>query len=72
MRGHGDLWVTELILTYAGRRPTHAVDIMEWRDGKVAHETIYFGEPWERPAWRARWVQPIERTAEQSRNGAMK
>jgi hypothetical protein len=53
MRGHGNLWVTELILTYACRRPTHAVNIMEWRDGKVAHETIYFGEPWERPAWRA-------------------
>ncbi|MGH2617338.1 MAG: nuclear transport factor 2 family protein [Thermomicrobiales bacterium] len=63
MRGRDDLWVTELILTYDGARPTHAVNIMEFRDGKVAHETIYFGEPWEAPAWRAQWVKPIERPA---------
>ena len=59
MRGGGDLWVTELLLTYDGQRPTHAVNIMEFRDGKVAHETIYFGEPWEAPAWRSQWAEAI-------------
>jgi hypothetical protein len=59
LRGSGDLWVTEVIVTYDGATPTHAVNIMEFRDGKVARETIYFGEPWEPPAWRAPWVEPI-------------
>ena len=30
-----------------------AVGIMEFRDGEVIRERIYFGEPWEPPAWRA-------------------
>src|SRR5215203_1600275 len=56
IRGGGDLWVIEQILTYDGANPTHAVNIMEFRDGKVTHETIYFGEPWKPPTWRAQWV----------------
>lgn len=63
MRGSGDLWVTELLLTYDEAKPTHAVNIMEFRGGKVVHETIYFGEPWEAPAWRAEWTEPLEPTA---------
>jgi hypothetical protein len=59
MRGSGDLWVTEVIVTYDGAKPTHAVNVMEFRDGRVARETIYFGEPWEPPAWRAPWVEPM-------------
>jgi hypothetical protein len=59
MRGAGELWVTEVIVTYNGAKPTYAVNIMEFRDGKVARETIYFGEPWEPPAWRAPWVERI-------------
>jgi hypothetical protein len=57
MRHHGDLWVTELVLTYDGAAPVHAANIMEFRGDKVVHETIYFGEPWEAPAWRAPWVE---------------
>jgi hypothetical protein len=57
MRHSGDLWVTELVLTYNGGPPVHAVNIMEFRGAKVAHETIYFGDPWEPPAWRAPWVE---------------
>lgn len=36
------------------------VGIMEFRDGKVVRETIYVGEPWEPPAWRSQWVEPLE------------
>lgn len=57
MRHQGDLWVTELVLTYDGGAPVHAVNIMEFRGDKVAHETIYFGDPWLPPAWRAAWVE---------------
>jgi hypothetical protein len=27
--------------------------------GKVVRETQYFAEPFEPPAWRARWVEPM-------------
>ena len=63
IRGSGDLWVAEHIITYDGTKSMHAVNIMEFRDGKVARETIYFGDPWEPPAWRARWVELIDQTA---------
>jgi hypothetical protein len=56
-RGYGDLWVTELVLTYDGKKQVNAVSIMEFRAGKVARETLYFGDPWDPPAWRAQWVE---------------
>ena len=52
--GSGDLWVTEYVIFYDGR-PVPTVSIMEFRDGKVAHETQYFADPFEAPAWRAPW-----------------
>jgi hypothetical protein len=57
--GCHDLWVNEYTIHYDGR-PTNVVGIMEFRDGKVVRERIYFGEPWEPPAWRARWVERID------------
>ena len=56
MIGSGDLWVTEFILTYDGV-PSYTVSIMEFRDGKVARETQYFGDPFEPGASRAQWVE---------------
>ncbi len=29
---------------------------MEFRNGKVVHETQYFADPLEAPAWRTQWV----------------
>jgi len=54
--GSGDLWVTEYTITYQGRS-AFTVSIMEFRDGKVVHETQYFTDPFEAPAWRRQWVQ---------------
>jgi ketosteroid isomerase-like protein len=54
--GEGSVWVTEYVITYEGRR-VYTVSIMEFRDGKVAHETQYFGDPFDAPAWRAQWVE---------------
>jgi hypothetical protein len=54
--GKGDLWITEYTITYQGR-PSFTVSIMEFRDdGKVVHETQYFADPFEAPAWRNHWV----------------
>jgi hypothetical protein len=55
--GCGDLWVTETTIRYDGARPTRAVFIMEFRDGKVVRETDYFGDPFDPPAYRAAWVE---------------
>jgi hypothetical protein len=32
---------------------------MEFRDGKVAHETHYYADPFEPPEWRSQWVEII-------------
>jgi len=56
--GAGDLWVTELIMTYDAT-PYYTVSIMEFADGKVARETQYFAAPFEPSPSRARWVEPI-------------
>jgi hypothetical protein len=56
--GEGNLWITEYTITYQGR-PAYTVSIMEFRDGKVVHETQYFADPFDAPAWRSQWVQKI-------------
>ena len=56
--GKDDLWVTEYTITYQGQ-PAFTVSIMEFRNGKVVHETQYFADPFEAPAWRSQWVQRI-------------
>jgi ketosteroid isomerase-like protein len=57
--GGGDLWVTELILTYDGK-PSYTVSIMEFTGDKVARETQYFADPFVAPAWRAQWVERMD------------
>lgn len=57
--GCGDLWVNEYTIHYDDR-PVMAVGIMEFRDGRVVRERIYFGDPWEPPDWRARWVERFD------------
>ena len=61
MVGGGDLWVTELVLTYDGV-PSYVVSIMEFREGLVAHETQYFGERFEPGASRAHLVEGVGET----------
>src|SRR5688572_22987536 len=57
--GCHDLWVNEYTIRYDDQ-PVMVVGIMEFRDGKVVRERIYFGEPWEPPAWRAPWVERFD------------
>ena len=56
--GGGDLWVTEFVLTYDGV-PSYAVSVMEFRDGKVAHETQYFADRFVPAPSRAPLVERI-------------
>ena len=55
VRGAGDVWVVELEVRYDGGPVNHGISIHEFRDGRIARETIYVAEGWEAPAWRARW-----------------
>lgn len=57
--GRDDLWVNEYVIRYDGK-PSHVVGIMEFREDEVFRETIYVGDPWEPPEWRAQWVEPLE------------
>jgi hypothetical protein len=54
--GACEVWITEYILTYDDQ-PSFTVSIMEFIDGKVAHETQYFGDPFEPGPSRAQWVE---------------
>lgn len=57
--GKENLWITEYTISYQGR-PAYTVSIMEFRDdGKVIHETQYFADPFDPPAWRNQWVQQM-------------
>jgi hypothetical protein len=56
--GEDNLWITEYTITYQGRA-AYTVSIMEFRDGKVVHETQYFADPFDAPAWRSQWVDRI-------------
>jgi ketosteroid isomerase-like protein len=56
--GAGDLWITEYTISYTGRT-AYTVSIMEFRDGKVVHETQYFADAFEAPDWRNQWVRKI-------------
>ena len=58
IRGGGDLWVSECVITYDGV-PTYSVSIMEFADDLVTHETQYFADPFQAPAWRAALSEPI-------------
>jgi ketosteroid isomerase-like protein len=59
MLGSGDLWVSELVMTYDGQ-PSYVVSIMEFDAGQVVHESQYFGDPFEPGPSRAQWVERID------------
>ncbi len=56
--GSGDLWVNEVTITYDGV-PSYSVSIMELADDKVVHETQYFADTFDAPAWRATLTEPM-------------
>jgi len=56
--GKGDIWITEYTINYQGRL-AYTVSIMEFHNGKVLHETQYFADPFEAPAWRSQWVRQM-------------
>jgi len=56
MVGEGDLWITELVMTYDSQ-PFYVVSIMEFEGAQVVHETQYFSDAFEPGPSRAQWVE---------------
>jgi hypothetical protein len=59
MVGAGDLWISELVMTYDAQ-PYYVVSIMEFEGAEVVHETQYFSDPFEPGPSRAQWVERME------------
>jgi hypothetical protein len=57
IRGSGDLWIAEALLTYDGSNPVNVVKILQFRGDKVERETLYFAEPFAAPDWRRPWAE---------------
>jgi hypothetical protein len=57
--GGGDLWISELVLTY-DEQPNYVVSIMEFEGAEVVRETQYFGDPFAPGPSRAQWVERME------------
>lgn len=55
IRGREDLWVAEISISYDQGDWHLGVSILEFRDEKIARESIYVTESWEAPEWRAKW-----------------
>jgi len=57
----GEAWVIEGTIDYGDGIPVSSVSIIETGvDGKVIHQTDYFANPFEAPAWRSKWVERME------------
>jgi hypothetical protein len=57
----GEAWVIEGTIDYGDGVPVSTVSIIETgAEGKVVHQTDYFANPFEAPAWRSQWVERME------------
>jgi hypothetical protein len=50
-----DLVVVEYLISYDSQPWKYVVNLMEFRDDRVAHERIYIMDSWEAPEWRKPW-----------------
>jgi hypothetical protein len=57
--GGGDLWISELVLTYDDK-PFFVVSVMEFEAAKVVRETQYFADSFEPGPSRAQWVERMD------------
>ncbi|HEY8324891.1 MAG: nuclear transport factor 2 family protein [Ktedonobacterales bacterium] len=53
----GDLCVVQANLDYGDGTDYRCIFIFEMRDGRIAHETGYWSQPFPAPDWRAAWVE---------------
>ena len=58
--GSGEAWWSEGIMHYPDGSTWHVASIYLLRNGRVFRETTYWAPPFDPPAWRAQWVEPIK------------
>jgi hypothetical protein len=58
--GNGDSWWGDGTITYADGSTWYLAIFLEVRDRLIHHEIVYFGAPFEAPAWRAPFVERID------------
>jgi hypothetical protein len=61
MLGGGDVFMVEGTIDYGDGVPVSYVGIGEMRGDKVAKMTEYFANPFEAPAWRADFVERMDK-----------
>ena len=57
IRGSGNLWIAEGVLSYDGGNQLRYVKIIQFRGQQVERETLYFAEPFAAPEWRRPWAE---------------
>ncbi|HEX5591484.1 MAG TPA: nuclear transport factor 2 family protein [Candidatus Limnocylindrales bacterium] len=55
--GSGDQFQITGTLKYPDQKTWHWIAFLTVKDGQIWRETTYFAEPFEPPAWRARYVE---------------
>lgn len=54
--GHGDLWVTENLISYDGAPFMFTINVLQFRGDKIAREYLYVMEGFDAAAWRGEWA----------------
>ena len=57
--GTGDDYIAECLVRYPDESVWHSVDVIRFRDGKIAATSAYFAPTLEPAEWRSRWVERI-------------
>jgi hypothetical protein len=58
--GSGETWWSEIAIHYADGANWLGITIFEFQGDLIRSEQVYFGQPFQAPAWRARWVEKGE------------
>ena len=53
LTGAGDTWAAEMLIHYADGSAWYGVNVLTFRGPLIAHETRYYAEPFDVPAWRS-------------------
>ena len=56
----GDLWVTENLLSYDGGPWMFTLNVLRFRDERIAHERLYVMEGFDAASWRAEWADSFD------------
>lgn len=58
--GSGDTWWVEGRASYPDGSTWYVATMYQLRGGRIFHEITYWAQPFDSPAWRSQWVEPIE------------